>query len=147
MFFGTYFHQVDSKKRVRVPSKFGKELGSSYILGPSSIRGAIAIYKTEDYHTISQKRHSPFNRELEEAYTVFFGRYMDVTEDAQGRLFLSNDIRSFFDFNDDDKELVFVGSQDHINMMSKSCYEKMNQNMSFDKALEILDKAFEKENG
>lgn len=143
MFFGTYFHQIDAKNRIRIPSKFSKELGSTYVIGRSAMEGTLAIYSKEDFDRISKKHHSPFNKQLEMAYSMFFGYYFEVTEDSQGRLQLTDAIRKLFNLDKNEKDIVFVGAQDHINLMSKSKHEKMFEEMSFDTALEYLNNAYE----
>lgn len=144
MFFGTYYHQMDAKSRIRIPSKFSRELGTTYVIGRSAIENALAIYTLEDFTRISEKKHSPFNRAAEAAYTVFFGSYFEVTEDTQGRLQINENIKKLLTF---EKDIVFVGAADHINLMNKSRYEELQNSMSYEEALTILDAEYEKHNG
>lgn len=141
MFFGTYFHQMDSKNRIRIPSRFSKELGTTYVIGRSAMENTLAIYPLEAFKKISQKKHSPFNRQAEMAYTLFFGSYFEVTEDGQGRLQITEAIKKFAPL---EKDIVFVGAEDHINLMSKSQYDSLSQSLSYDDALAILDEQYEK---
>lgn len=144
MFFGTYYHQMDAKSRIRIPSKFSRELGTTYVVGRSSIDNVLAIYTLEDFDRISQKKHSPFNKIAEAAYTVFFGSYFEVNEDTQGRLQITENIKRLVTL---EKDIVFVGAADHINLMSKTRYEEMQNSMTYDEALSILDAEYEKHNG
>ncbi len=136
MFFGTYFHQMDAKNRIRIPANFGKELSSRYVVGKSSIDGALAIYTLEGFQKVSKKKHSPFNAKAEMAYTLFFGSYFEVEEDAYGRLQITDAIRKIVPL---EKELVSIGADDHINLMSRSRFERIQQELSFEEALDILD--------
>ena len=136
VFFGTYFHQMDAKNRIRIPAKFGKELSSKYIVGKSSIDGALAIYTLEGFQKVSKKKHSPFNAKAEMAYTLFFGSYFEVAEDGQGRLQITDAIRKIVNL---EKDLVSIGADDHINLMSRSRFERMQEELSFEDALAILD--------
>ncbi|MBQ3165817.1 MAG: hypothetical protein IJC01_00610 [Clostridia bacterium] len=143
VFFGTYFHQMDAKNRIRIPAKFGKDLGSTYVLGRSSIEGALAIYTADGFKRVSKKTHSPFNKQAEKAYSLFFGSYFEVSEDGQGRLQISDAIRKLVNL---EKDVVSIGAEDHINLMSKSRYDKLMEELSFEDALSILDDEFEKSN-
>lgn len=144
MFFGTYYHQMDAKSRIRIPSKFSRELGTTYVVGRSAIDNVLAIYTLEDFDRISAKKHSPFNVLAETAYSVFFGSYFEVSEDTQGRLLITENIKKLVTL---EKDIVFVGAADHINLMSKTRYEKMQESMSYEEALSILDAEYEKHNG
>ncbi len=141
MFFGTYFHQMDAKNRIRIPSRFSKELGANYVIGRSAMDDTLAIYTLDGFKKISEKKHSPFNKKAEMAYTLFFGSYFEVSEDTQGRLQLTEAIRKMVNL---DKEIVFVGAEDHINLMSKSRYDSLSETLSYEDALEILDSEYEK---
>ncbi len=145
MFFGTYFHQMDAKNRIRIPSRFKSELGTTYVVGRSAMPGALAIYTTEAFAEIAQKKHSPFDRKAEMAYNVFFGSFFEVSEDTQGRLQITEAIKKILPLDKDiDKDIVFIGAQDHINLMSRRTYDGMNEALSYDDALEILDKEYQK---
>lgn len=141
MFFGTYFHQMDSKNRIRIPSKFSKELGTNYVIGRSAMENTLSIYTIEGFKKISEKKHSPFNRAAEKAYTLFFGSYFDVTEDGQGRLLITEAVKKMVNL---EKDIVFVGAEDHVNLMSKSTYDALNADLSYEEALAILDSEYEK---
>lgn len=144
MFFGTYYHQMDAKSRIRIPSKFSRELGTTYVVGRSAIDNVLAIYTVEDFDRISSKKHSPFNGLAETAYSMFFGSYFEVSEDTQGRLLITENIKKLVTL---EKDIVFVGAADHINLMSKTRYDLMQKSMSYEEALSILDAEYEKHNG
>ncbi len=141
MFFGTYFHQMDAKNRIRIPSRFKNELGTTYVVGRSAMPGALALYTIEEFTEIAKKKHSPFNKAAEMAYNVFFGSYFEVSEDTQGRLQITEAIKKIVSL---DKDIVFIGAQDHINLMSRRTFDAMNEALSYDDALEILDKEYQK---
>lgn len=142
MFFGTYFHQMDAKNRIRIPSRFSKELGTNYVIGRSAMGDALAIYTLEGFKKISEKKHSPFNKKAEMAYTLVFGSYFEVNEDTQGRLQITENIKKLCNL---EKEIVFVGAEDHINLMSKSRYDALSETLSYEDALAILDAEYEKD--
>lgn len=141
MFFGTYFHQMDAKNRIRIPSKFSKELGESCFIGRSAMGNALAIYTPEAFAKISKKNHSPFNASAESAYTKFFSTYFNVNEDGHGRMLINETLIKLGHL---EKDVVFIGADDHINLMSKSAYDALNDEMSYEDALAILDAEYEK---
>lgn len=141
MFFGTYFHQKDTKNRIRIPSRFSKELGTSYVIGRSCLDDTLVIYTNKDFERISAKTHSPFNKKAEQAYTKYFGSFFQVNEDSQGRLQLTDPIIKLVDLG---KDIVFVGAQDHINLMSKEQYDRINAEMDDEEMLDILNQEYEK---
>lgn len=144
MFFGTYFHKKDSKNRIRIPSKFSDKLGHSYFIGRSSVDGAIAVYGEKEFVATNGYKRSPFNSPAEKAWTIYSSSFFYVSEDGEGRLLLTEGILRKLCPDGLEKDIVSIGVGDHINIMSKSTYDALNDDMSFEDALKILDEDYEK---
>ena len=94
MFKGMFEHQIDDKNRLRIPSKFKKELvGENGEKTYSFFRGmnrCICVMADdvldETIASISEEGIS----ESSEASTMFFGSIFAAEEDAQGRVVLPN---------------------------------------------------------
>ena len=54
MFIGEYSHNLDSKGRIIIPSKFRDELNSSFIL-TRGLDGCLTIYSLEQWAKIFEK--------------------------------------------------------------------------------------------
>ncbi len=144
MFSGTYYHVKDNKNRLRIPAKFSKELGTTYMIGKSAIDDEIlSIYPLETFEEFSKNKYSPFNPKLELAATIFFGSYFEVSEDGQGRLQITDAIKQMVEL---DKDIVSVGAQTHVNLMSKKTYQRLYGKMSYAEALALLDEEYNKNN-
>ena len=92
MFKGVFEHQLDDKNRLRIPSKFKKELtGEHGEKSYSFFRGmnnCICVMADELLdETISVLAEEGIS-ESSEASTLFFGNIFSAEEDAQGRVVL-----------------------------------------------------------
>lgn len=122
MFLGEYFHSLDEKGRVVMPSSFRDELKAGCVVTKGQ-DGQLLIYTPEEF----QKRatevlaEQPKNRSGRRfARTVFAGAdSVDVL--AGGRVKLNGDLRGFAAL-EPSTEVVVLGVLDHIEVWNKDKY-------------------------
>jgi MraZ protein len=122
VFLGEYFHSLDEKGRVVMPSSFRDELkmGCVVIKGQD---GQLLLYTPEEFQkraeeVLAEQPKGPAGRRF--ARTVFAGAdRVDVL--AGGRVKLNNDLRTFADL-DRSTEVVVLGVLDHIEVWNKDEY-------------------------
>ncbi len=122
MFLGEYFHSLDEKGRVVMPSSFRDSLkaGCVVIKGQD---GQLLIYAPEEFsrratEVVSERPKTKSGRRF--ARTVFAGAdAIDVT--AGGRVNLKPDLRRFAEL-ETNTEVVLLGVLDHIEVWNKDKY-------------------------
>lgn len=161
MFYGKHEHSIDAKGRMRVPSQFKKELAGGYVFfAPTN--EVVSIYPKEEMDKKLEfvKKLSPFNKkEVKIARQVYENIY-DVTEDAQGRILIPTEVRDKLrkiesvDENGNTifieitvKDLVSIGMNDHIDIMSKQAADKQAEEDLDETLMQSLDELFKRSNG
>lgn len=112
MFIGEYKHSIDPKKRLALPSKFRKQLGTNVVVTRGLDR-CLSIYPMETWSKIAEKLA---NFPIGENSTRSFVRMMlsgaaDVECDGQGRILLPEYLREYASL---DKEVVVAGLFDRL---------------------------------
>lgn len=121
MFIGEYSHNLDSKGRIIIPSKFRDELNSTFIL-TRGLDGCLTIYSNEQWNKIFEKLNKlPSTKKAARQYIhMLTSRACECTLDNQGRIqipaFLSKPVNIV-------KECAIVGVNDHIEIWDKSTWE------------------------
>lgn len=122
MFLGEYFHSLDEKGRVVMPSSFRDDLKAGCVVTKGQ-DGQLLLYTPDEF----QKRatevlaEQPKNRSGRRfARTVFAGAdSVDVL--AGGRVKLNGDLREFATL-EPSTEVVVLGVLDHIEVWNKDSY-------------------------
>ncbi len=96
MFIGEYSHTVDSKKRLAVPSKFRKDLGSRAVI-TRGLDKCLFVYPLKTWKELAEKLGT---LPVGEAGTRGFIRLMlagatDVDVDRQGRILIPDYLKSY----------------------------------------------------
>ena len=121
MFLGEYFHSLDGKSRVVMPSGFRRDLEDGcvvtkgqdrqLVLFPSGEFEARAAEVTEMQQNRSGRR---FSR------TVFSGADLQ-TLDKSGRVLIKPDLRDFADL-ETGTEIAVIGVYDHVELWNKALF-------------------------
>ena len=139
---GEYYHQLDGKNRIRIPSRLKKILGSNY----SFARGdnhCVYVYPKEEIERIFEaaKQIKISDIERQAALRAFTRTIVPATEDGQGRVVLTPELRKHLKFEKDEKDIVVIGVVTRAEIWSKSNYVKCNpdDDSSYDSKLAKLD--------
>ncbi len=129
IFLGEYNHNIDSKQRVIVPSKFREGLGASFVI-TKGYDECIFIYDLEEWEVLVNKVKSlpkgdPTVRKFER---FFIGGASILEIDSQGRVVLPKTLK---DYAKIEKEVVFLGVSNRIELWSKSAWDKYNDEENF----------------
>jgi len=107
LFVGTYRHRIDAKGRVSVPATFRKGLpeGSIVAFGPD---GRLMIWPPDEWRAQEERYRRTSDTPAEERHLirVIFGNARPFELDAQGRLLLAPEHRTFANMQD---TAVFTG--------------------------------------
>lgn len=121
-FSGTYEHQIDAKRRIRIPAKLKNVLGGGYsiTIGSDSCLWIIpsetahALHKQlEELDTSDMRSRATKRRVLEFMYTP--------EEDPQGRVVLPGKLMKYAKI---EKDVLFIGQGNYIELWAAERYEE-----------------------
>ena len=121
MFIGEYQHNLDSKRRIIIPSKFREELHTTFIL-TRGLDGCLTIYSLEQWEKlfIEVNKLPTTKKDARQYIRMLTSTATECTLDNQGRIqipsFLANPVNIT-------KECVIIGANDHIEIWDKSTWE------------------------
>jgi MraZ protein len=139
MFKGIFEHQLDDKNRLRIPSKFRKELTGehgektySFFRGMNRCICVMADDLLDD--TISNIADEGIS-ESNEASTLFFGSIFSAEEDAQGRVVLPTSLKKMAGIN---KNIVTLGRGKRLEIWAAEKYYEYIDGIDYDAELKKL---------
>ena len=121
MFIGEYQHNLDSKGRIIVPSKFREELHTTFIL-TRGLDGCLTIYSLKQWEKMFEEVDKlPTTKKAARQYVrMLTSTATECTLDNQGRIqipsFLSKPVNIT-------KECIVIGANDHIEIWDKATWE------------------------
>ena len=139
MFKGVFEHSLDDKNRIRIPSKFKKELvGEHGEKGYSFFRGmnnTICVMSNdlldEKLKWIAEEGISKSS----EGSMLLFSSIFEAEEDAQGRVVLPSALRRMAGIQ---KDIVTFGRGTRLEIWPAERYYKHLESTDYDKALKEL---------
>ncbi len=140
MLIGEYYHNLDEKKRLIIPSKFREEIGSKFVI-TKGLDGCLYVYSMESWEKIINKLKAlSFTKKDARTFKRFFLSSASLCEfDKQGRITLN---ASLVEHASIIKECVIIGVDDRLEIWA---LEKLNTLMDLtkDKLDEIAENLFE----
>jgi len=139
MFTGTYEHQLDDKNRLRIPSRFKKELTGE--LGDKSycfFRGknkCICVMAEDELKDMLSSLASEGLSESNKITRAIFGSICVAEEDAQGRVVLPATLRLMAGIK---KDIVTLGVGNRLEIWSAENYVEYMSDIDYDAELEKL---------
>jgi MraZ protein len=121
VFLGEYFHSLDGKGRVVMPSGFRRRLEDGCVLAKGQ-DGQLVLFPTSEFEARAEEvREKPQNRTSRRfARTVFSGADSQ-TVDKSGRVLVKPELRGFADLQAS-SEIAVIGVFDHVELWNKSRY-------------------------
>lgn len=139
MFKGLVEHQLDDKNRLRIPSKFKKELtGENGERRYSFFRGmnnCICVMADDDLDDVISSISEEAISEANQATALFFSSIHSAEEDAQGRVVLPPLLKKIAGIK---KDIVTLGRGKRLEIWSAENYYDYICNADYDKALKQL---------
>ena len=122
MLFGTHFHQIDAKGRVRIPPKFKDVLGSIMISKGSD--GCLFLFNADEFKQQLGKKLNEtdmFDTEGTRQLRSVFSSAFELEEDASGRSLLPKALRETTKL---EKDVVFIGVGTRVELWSKEEWDR-----------------------
>lgn len=120
MYIGRYYHRLESKGRVSLPVKFREHFQSGSVI-TRGLDGCLAIFDQEKWQSkLKEIQNLPQTKKANRDYIRFVTNDAQELEiDGQGRIRIEEDLQALASLQ---KEVVFVGTLDHIEIWDKEKY-------------------------
>ncbi|MBR2442402.1 MAG: cell division/cell wall cluster transcriptional repressor MraZ [Clostridia bacterium] len=139
MFKGMFEHQLDDKNRLRIPSKFKKELtGENGEKTYSFFRGmnrCICVMADDELDDTISALASEGISEGNQASALFFGSIFSAEEDAQGRVVLPSPLRKMAGIQ---KDVITLGRGNRLEIWAAERYYEYVEGIDYDTELKKL---------
>lgn len=128
MLIGEYYHNMDAKGRVSIPSKFRDDLGGTFVLS-KGLDDCLYAYSVKEWEGFQQELLSLRGAEAQKVRRFFFSGATECEIDAQGRVVIPPNFREYADLK---KELVILGVSNRAEIWDKEKWNSYISNSSFD---------------
>lgn len=123
MIIGTYFHTIDDKNRISLPSKFRKEMGRKVVVTPG-LDSCLFIFTAKQWESISERLSgdgaSMFRSDNRSLNRYLLGMAIEVEVDAAGRMLIPEHLRDRAKLR---SRAVFVGVRDRVEIWDEDSWK------------------------
>lgn len=121
MFIGEYRHNLDTKNRIIIPSKYREELGDTFIV-TLGLDGCLTIYSHQQwFHLLEELKKLPDTKKESRMYRrLIIAKACECELDKQGRIQLPSHLVKGANM---EKECVVVGVSEHVELWSLASWE------------------------
>jgi MraZ protein len=121
VFLGEYFHSLDGKSRVVMPSGFRRRLEDGCVLTKGQDR-QLVLFPSGEFEAraaeVTEMQQNRTGRRF--SRTVFSGADLQAL-DKSGRVLIKPDLRDFADL-ETGTEIAVIGVYDHVELWNKTLY-------------------------
>ena len=130
MFLGEYRHSLDSKNRLRLPSRLKKEFSGEIVLTKGS-DGCIFVLPRDNFDSVFANAlgQPMFNSDVQRPLRMLFSSAVSLEEDNQGRFLLPAMLKAHAGI---DKEVVFIGAGSRVEIWSMEKWNAYSSSSDFD---------------
>ena len=128
MLIGEYYHNLDAKGRVSIPSKFRDDLGGTFVLS-KGLDNCLYAYSTKEWVGFQNELLALRGQDAQKVRRFFFSGASECEIDTQGRVVLPPVFREYAGLK---KELVIIGVSNRAEIWDKEKWEKYISDSSFD---------------
>ncbi|WP_117169810.1 division/cell wall cluster transcriptional repressor MraZ [Paraliobacillus sediminis] len=120
MFMGEYKHNIDTKGRIIVPSKFRDGLGETFVI-TRGLDQCLFAYPIDEWHLLEEKlKKLPLTKKDARAFTrFFFSGAVECEVDKQGRINIPASLRKYAVL---DKECAVIGVSNRVEIWSDQAW-------------------------
>ncbi len=136
MFSGEIAHQLDEKKRIRIPAKF--KIDPNEFLLSKGVNHCIYVTPkdvVEEKAREYKSKISEFDREGQFAISAYMASFRPITMDQHGRVSLSPDLIEYAGIK---KNVVTIGSFDRLEIWGEEKRTEYFKEKTFDDYVNIL---------
>jgi MraZ protein len=124
MFMGEFNHTIDTKGRIIIPSKFREDLGDNFVI-TLGLDGCLFAYPNNEWQSFVAKLQTlQGTKEARQLQRYFMACAAECEVDKQGRILIPAKLRDNAGL---DKEIVFVGVLNKVEIWCKERWENNNE--------------------
>jgi len=122
VFLGTFFHTLDEKGRLFIPSKFRPKLEHGFVLAKGINEKCLFLFTFEEFSSLEEKiRSLPLSRKKVQEYARWISSSAsEEFMDQQGRVTIPSALRKYAEF---EKDVVVVGVWGRIEIWSRKYWD------------------------
>lgn len=141
MFIGEYDYSLDSKSRLVIPSKYREGLGTHFVVTKNKDQ-CLDLYTPDRWAKMIEHLSAlPYNDPAVRKYARFYiAGACELEPDKQWRVIIPQKLRDFAGIQ---KDVIFMGVGDRIEIWSRELYAKVSEEDDID-AIEqsLLNRGF-----
>ena len=122
MLTGKYYHSLDAKNRIIIPSKLKEQLGETVTI----LRGSdkcLTVYSAEEWESYARKISEMPKTEVRAITRYIYSNSMEVQPDSQGRVMLTPEMLKFAGIT---KNVITVGCGKYAEIWAEEVWEEEN---------------------
>ncbi len=135
MLIGEYQHNIDSKNRVAVPSKFRADLGSRFYI-TKGLDGCLFVLAAAEWERLEEKVSSLPISKARGLQRFFFSGAAEVQPDKQGRILVPQQLKEYASL---DKDVTFIGASSRVEIWNTDKWRAINSELTQDSIEEAMD--------
>ncbi|MBO5955347.1 MAG: division/cell wall cluster transcriptional repressor MraZ [Clostridia bacterium] len=120
MLIGEYSHNLDTKGRVSIPSKFRDDLGGTFVLA-KGVNDCLAAYSKNEWEHFQEELLALKGADGRRLRRFFFSGATECEIDAQGRILIPPILRTYANLS---REVTIAGVSDHMEIWNKEDWDK-----------------------
>ena len=130
MFFGTFYHNLDNKGRMVIPSKFRKTLGENakvYIV--EGFEGCLSIYPEQHFNQlVASMQNLKYTNSNDRAYIrTIYASMVELEVDSSNRLSLPKAVLDEYQIS---QEVSIVGVGNHFEVWNQQTFKEYRSQTS-----------------
>jgi len=121
---GEYYHQVDAKNRIRIPTKLKGAAESLYFA--RGLEKCIYVFHKEEMEKVLEElsQVSIFDAEGQKSVRAFTKHVVQVDSDPQGRMIIPQRLKEYAKIN---KDVVITGTSSHMEIWAEEIYDDYSE--------------------
>ncbi|PIR41767.1 MAG: division/cell wall cluster transcriptional repressor MraZ [Candidatus Yanofskybacteria bacterium CG10_big_fil_rev_8_21_14_0_10_37_15] len=127
MLIGEYKHNLDSKKRLAIPSRFRKELGESVVL-TKGLDGCLFIFPLKNWSPFAEMLGglSIGKQDTRSFARLFLSGAVEAEFDSLGRILIPDNLKKFSDLN---KTVIVAGLFNRLEIWNEKKWNDHKQDL------------------
>ena len=136
MLGGEYKHNLDSKNRIFIPSRFREELGETFVIAKDIRENCLKVYSLAGWEAYIKPLREQSRKLSEKILRYLHASLVQVTPDTQGRVVLPLELIEHAKI---EKNIMIVGCCDYAEIWSEAIYSQMKEEEDVELLLEELE--------
>lgn len=135
MLIGEYQHNIDSKGRVAIPSKFRDDLGMRFYI-TKGLDDCLFVLGQKEWDNLENKIKSMPMSKARGVQRFFFSGACEVVPDKQGRILIPQKLREYASLN---KEVTLTGASNRVEIWDSNKWDSFNLDLTQESIAQVMD--------